>query len=328
MNMNALIPEIPINTPIPLPQRGSWPASVHVFDEASAWAIRAALAAQRPLLVRGEPGAGKSQLARAAAEVLGRLFITEVVHTRSESQDLQWRFDAVGRLGNAQALGATRLTADEVRNQLDPRNYLSPGALWWVFDWQSALDQHERGGRQSNPPLPPPGWQPEQGCVLLIDEIDKADADLPNGLLETLGNGAFSVPWLAEPVGVKAGLTTPLVIITTNEERELPAAFVRRCLVLNLVLPEGREAFLDALVARGKVHFGRAIDEAVYLEAARQLWEDRQVAETQGVTPPGQAEYIDLLRVIKTLQPDIGQQGALIDKISRFALQKHPRVKG
>ena len=322
------IPEIPSNIPIPLPLRGSWPASVHVFDEASAWAIRAALAAQRPLLVRGEPGAGKSQLARAAAEVLGRLFITEVVHTRSESQDLQWRFDAVGRLGDAQALGATRLTADEVRNQLDPRNYLSPGPLWWVFDWQAALDQHERGGRQSNPPILPPGWQPEQGCVLLIDEIDKAEADLPNGLLETLGNGAFSVPWLAEPVGVKAGLTTPLVVITTNEERELPAAFVRRCLVLNLEMPEGREAFLEALVARGQVHFQQEIDAEVYVEAARQLWEDRQIAATQGVTPPGQAEYIDMLRVIKTLQPELNQQMELLAKISRFALQKHPRVRG
>ena len=326
--MSVQIPAIPIAITIPLPPRGSWPESVHVFDEASAWAIRAALAAQRPLLVRGEPGAGKSQLARAAAEVLGRLFITEVVHTRSESQDLQWRFDAVGRLGDAQALGATRLTADEVRNQLDPRNYLSPGALWWVFDWQAALDQHERGGRQSNPPLPPPDWQPEQGCVLLIDEIDKADADLPNGLLETLGNGGFSVPWLAEPVGVKPGLTTPLVVITTNEERELPAAFLRRCLVLNLALPQRQEDFLQALISRGRVHFGASLPDEVYSEAARQLWEDRQAAETQGVTPPGQAEYLDMLRVVKNLPPGLGSPMDLLAQISRFALQKHPVARG
>ena len=104
--MNATtIPSIHLNE-IPLPQRGSWPATVHRFDETSAWAVRAALAAQRPLLVRGEPGSGKSQLARAAAEVLGRLFVAEVVHARSESQDLQWRFDALGRLGDAQAMGA------------------------------------------------------------------------------------------------------------------------------------------------------------------------------------------------------------------------------
>jgi MoxR-like ATPase len=113
-----------VDTEIPLPARGSWPASVHVFDARSAGAIRAAFAAQRPLRVRGEPGSGKSQLARAAAEVLERLFIAEIVHTRSESQDLQWRYDAVGRLGDAQALGATNQTAEQVRSQLNQRNYL------------------------------------------------------------------------------------------------------------------------------------------------------------------------------------------------------------
>ena len=87
--MNAtIIPSILLDE-IPLPQRGSWPAMVHRFDKNSAWAVRAALAAQRPLLVRGEPGSGKSQLARAAAEILKRLFVAEVVHARSESQDLQ-----------------------------------------------------------------------------------------------------------------------------------------------------------------------------------------------------------------------------------------------
>ncbi|MEN8259211.1 MAG: MoxR family ATPase [Pseudomonadota bacterium] len=322
------IPEIPIGTETPLPARGSWPASVHVFDEPSAWAIRAALAAQRPLLVRGDPGTGKSQLARAAAEVLGRLFIAEVVHTRSESQDLQWRYDAVARLGDAQALGAIRQTHDEVRRQLDPRNYLSPGALWWVFDWDSALDQHECGGGQYTRPVPPKGWKPEKGSVLLIDEIDKADADLPNGLLETLGNGAFSVPWLEHALGTRPAIATPLVVITTNEERELPAAFVRRCLVLNLQLPERESEFLNLLVERGKVHFKNKCHPDVYREAAHQLWEDRQSAETQGVTPPGQAEYIDMLRVISTLQPDTEQQMSLIGKISGFALKKHPIVKG
>jgi hypothetical protein len=155
--MNATtIPSIHLDE-IPLPQRGSWPATVHRFDETSAWAVRAALAAQRPLLVRGEPGSGKSQLARAAAEVLKRLFVAEVVHARSESQDLQWRFDALGRLGDAQAMGAGQHSPEEVRRRLDQRNYLSPGALWWVFNWQSAVAQHERGGGQTARPQPPAG---------------------------------------------------------------------------------------------------------------------------------------------------------------------------
>ncbi len=300
---------------------------MHLFDERSAWAIRAALAAQRPLLVRGEPGAGKSQLARAAAESLGRLFLSEVVHSRSESQDLQWRYDAVARLGDAQALGATQQTPEEVRAQLDHRMYISPGVLWWVFNWKSALEQHKLGGSQSAKPLPPKNWQPDRGSVLLIDEIDKAEADLPNGLLETLGNGAFTVPWLDEPVTTQSGNPTPLVVITTNEERELPAAFVRRCLVLNLPMPEQREAFIAMLITRGKTHFKTKCHNAVYEEAARQLWEDRQSADTLGVSPPGQAEYIDLLRAVSGLEPRVDHQMDLLGKIKDFALKKYPAAE-
>ncbi|MBP9803393.1 MAG: AAA family ATPase [Candidatus Accumulibacter sp.] len=309
---------------IHLPQRGSWPATVHRFDETSAWAVRAALAAQRPLLVRGEPGSGKSQLARAAAEILKRLFVAEVVHARSESQDLQWRFDALGRLGDAQAMGAGQHSPEEVRRRLDQRNYLSPGALWWVFNWQSALTQHERGGGQTARPQPPAGWAPSKGCVLLIDEIDKAEADLPNGLLETLGNGAFTVPWLDDPVSATEVTPTPLVVITTNEERELPAAFVRRCLVLNLQLPKSENEFIAALIARGKLHFKDRCAEDVYGEAAGQLWRDRQAAEDQGLQGPGHAEYIDLLRVVVTLEPAPEKQSTLLGKVQDFALRKHP----
>ena len=315
-------PTLPL-TPFPLLAQGAWPAAVHRFDEESAWAVRAALAAQRPLLVRGEPGSGKSQLARAAAVALERLFVAEVVHARSESQDLQWRFDALARLGDAQALGASRLSAARVRQRLDPGNYLSPGALWWVFNWQTAQDQAKRGGR-SAPPQPPDGWSPEKGAVLLIDEIDKAEADLPNGLLETLGNGAFSVPWLSEPVRAAADAPTPLVVITTNEERELPAAFIRRCLVLNLSLPTDEDAFIAYLIARGRLHFATRCHADVYRAAAEQLWQDRQTASGQGLQGPGQAEYLDLLRAVVTLAPSLVEQPALLAKVSAFALRKHP----
>jgi len=296
---------------------------VHVFDEPSAWAVRAALAAQRPLLVRGEPGVGKSQLARAAAEVLGRLFLSEVVHARSESQDLQWRYDAIGRLGDAQALGATRETPERVRSQLDHRNYLSPGALWWVFDWDGAEQQYQRSRGQSGRPSIPEGWTRDRGSVLLIDEIDKADADLPNGLLETLGNGAFSVPWLDEPIAAHRDVPPPLVVITTNEERELPVAFLRRCLVLNMSLPETQQKFFDLLVARGRYHFAEVCGSDVYAEAARQLWEDRKAASDE-VGRPGQAEYMDMLRVVATLEPAHDKQVALLAHIRDFALKKHP----
>lgn len=319
------VPNLPINEKIPLPQRGSWPKAAHLFDEKSVWAIRAAIAAQRPLLVRGEPGTGKSQLARAAAEHWQRLLVTEVIHARTESQDLQWRYDAIGRLGNAQALAAGHSCKTTVDEQLNQRNYLSPGALWWVFDWLGAEKQHKRSGCQYLKPQAPDGWSPEQGSVLLIDEIDKADADLPNGLLETLGNGAFSVPWLDEPVGAKAGQAAPLVIITTNEERELPAAFVRRCLVLNLGLPTNEQEFIDTLVKRGRLHFENQCHKDVYPQLAGQLWADRQSADAQGMARPGQAEYIDLLRVLANLQPDLTKQLSDLEKISEFALQKYPR---
>ena len=183
MNRSRPVPPLPAGTTVTLPNVGSWRESAHVFDESSANAIRAALAAQRPLLLRGEPGIGKSQLARAAAAQLGRLFISEVVNARSESQDLLWRFDAVRRLGDAQALGAARASEDELDNRLAQTNYVSPGALWWAFDWDSARKQHDSSGAQFGMPVPPTGWKPDDGCVVLIDEIDKAEAELPNGLL-------------------------------------------------------------------------------------------------------------------------------------------------
>ncbi len=287
--------------------------------------MRAALAAQRPLLVRGEPGSGKSQLARAAAQALGRLFVSEVVHARSESQDLQWRFDSLARLGDAQAMGAHHTSADEVRQRLDPLNYLGPGALWWVFHWESALAQHRRSSSRGTQPQPPADWSSKKGAVLLIDEIDKAEADLPNGLLETLGNGAFSVPWLSAPVrACAAEAPTPLVVITTNEERELPAAFVRRCLVLNLCPPADEDAFTAYLIERGELHFGVRCHADVYHEAARLLWRDRQAASAQGLQGPGQAEYLDLLRAVVALAPEHGEQPGLLAKVSGFALRKHP----
>lgn len=179
-------------------------------------------------------------------------------------------------------------------------------------------------GDQTARPQPPAGWTPEHGSVLLIDEIDKAEADLPNGLLETLGNGAFTVPWLEKAVSAPPGTPTPLVVITTNEERELPAAFLRRCLVLNLQLPKSENEFTAALIARGRLHFKQRCADEVYRDAANQLWRDRQAADDQGLQGPGYAEYIDLLRVVVTLAPERQKQAALLGKVQGFALRKHP----
>jgi MoxR-like ATPase len=314
-----------VNEPIPLPKRGSWPAAVHVFDEASVHALMAAEAAERPLLIRGEPGTGKSQLARAAAEVTQRLFLSVVVNARTECQDLQWQFDAVARLGEAQALA--HCNVDEISGRLHPRRYLAPGPLWWVFDWQSAGAQYEQCDHSlENAPIPPDGWEPSRGSVLLIDEIDKADTDLPNGLLETLGNGDFAVPYLGASVRQSQDTPPPLVIITTNEERELPAAFLRRCLVLQLSLPEADDELLNFLCQRGEVHFGACCTDAVRCKAGELLLEDRKAASAQGLSPPGQAEYLDLLRAVCKLSHDESEQMGWLAKIGEFVLKKAPAL--
>jgi MoxR-like ATPase len=310
----------PIGESVALPKLGSWPESVHEFDEASAYALMAAEAAGRPLLVRGEPGTGKSQLARAAAVATGRLFLSVVINARTECQDLQWQFDAVARLGEAQLLAGVH-DGDRLA-RLHPRRFLSPGPLWWALDWGTAqaqwIDCHNPPG---SIPEQPEGWKPEQGSVVLIDEIDKADADLPNSLLETLGNGDFTVPYLGQSVLRSADSPSPLVIITTNEERELPAAFLRRCLVLPLSLPEDLAGFL---CRRGEVHFGQRCTADVRRKAADLLVEDRRAAQDQGWTPPGQAEYLDLLRAVCNLAEDEAGQLKWLEDLRRFVLKKAP----
>lgn len=129
------------------------------------------------------------------------------------------------------------------------------------------------------------------GSVILIDEIDKANAELPNSLLEILGNNAINLPWLKTTIGGQ-DCVPPLVIITTNEERELPAAFERRCLVLNLDLPKDHSVLIDFLIKRGQLHFGASCNEDVCRKAAELLVKDRTIAKEKGITPPGQAEYL------------------------------------
>ena len=319
------IPTLPIDEPFELPERGSWPRSWHVFDTDSALAVRMALAAERPLLVGGKPGTGKSQLARAVAEKLGRVFLSEVVHARTEPQDLQWRFDAIARLGDAQRLGAAGGDGDGSSDPLDPKQYLSPGVLWWVFDWQSAEKCHQTSRHGLIRPETPNDWKPEQGAVLLIDEIDKADSDLPNSLLETLGNNSFTVPWLDRAVGRGARIPKPLVIITTNQERELPPAFKRRCLVLNLGLPKDDDELREWLVQRGRIHFPdtKKYRADILEQAAKMLLEDRKSAEESGIIPPGQAEYLDLIKAVFVLEKDAGKQKELMKHIARFAFKKN-----
>ena len=202
-NPNLAIPPIEafLKAPIQLVERAEVPEQRHVFDRNSAQAIRAALASRRPLLVRGEPGVGKTQLAAAAAKVLKRPLVTHVVDSRTESRDLLWTFDAVMRLADAQVAssflpamtnvepngdeaiaGQPLFTKRDLRKALNVVDYVRPGPLWWAFDWDSALQQAAQSG--TTPPVVNGDYNPTNGRVVLIDEIDKADTDVPNGLLE------------------------------------------------------------------------------------------------------------------------------------------------
>lgn len=302
------------------PTREGTPERVHQFDEPSIGAVNAALAAQRPLLVRGEPGVGKTQLAEAAAIELQRAFVPFTVDARTESRDLLWRFDAVQRLAQAQLYAASNKQWDEVERELAERNFVRPGPLWWAFDAKTAkdasrgatpLDQSDNAARAAN------GW------VVLIDEIDKAESDVPNGLLEALGSGQFTPFGYEQSIQVTGA--APLIVITTNEERTLPNAFLRRCLVLMLKVPSEDDELIAYLTERGRAHFGEATSDEVLQEAARQLAKDRKEAAKDPHNPkPGQAEYLDLVRAVVALaQNDPAQQKSLLAKVARFVSSKH-----
>lgn len=292
---------------------------VYVFSAETVDAVNAALAANRPLLVRGEPGSGKSQLARAAAAGLKRPYRSVVVDSRTEADDLKYSFDAVSRLAQAQIFGAFKTTTfDEAKPQLHESKFLTPGPLWWTFDWGGA-EKHLKG-LGSKPPATSPDADSARGVVLLIDEIDKADPSLPNGLLEALDQRRFSCPG---GLTVEArGAEPPLVIITTNEERSLPDPFLRRCLVLHLALPEREDDLRQLLVVRGNAHFPRAHRD-VLNRVADLLIDDRRRAHENELTPPGCAEYLDLVRAVTVLRKNRVEQLEMLKRIASFALSKH-----
>jgi MoxR-like ATPase len=342
-------PDIDCSRSYKLTSAENRPEQYHQFDEKSARAIRAALAAKRPLLVRGRPGVGKTQLAEAAAQALKRPLVRRVVDSRSEARDLLWEFDAVMRLAEAQITAAlataldsgnqpdgkpageigpdSRRVSRQILKRLAVRRYLRPGPLWWAFDWSGALKQ----ARISRSPVPEleEGADPANGCVVLIDEIDKADTDVPNGLLEALGSGEFTP--LGSKKAVKVTGEPPLVIITTNEERVLPNAFVRRCLVLRIPFPDDDDELIDLLKARARIHFPEHAKsgkyEGLFHAAAQMLVKDRTVARQQFVEPwPGQAEYLDLVRAVLHLKPHtVKNHTAILESLAEFALRKYEK---
>ncbi|MGW4727333.1 AAA family ATPase [Streptomyces sp. NPDC004291] len=284
-------------------------------------AIDVALAAGRPLLLRGKPGSGKSSMAPFVAQERNWRYYNYVVTSQTRARDLQWTFDGVRRLADAQGGGrffrATR--------NLEPDSYVEPGPLWWAFAPKSAAAHVRRGAQRG--PSPTDYQHPEelknQGrdpwhSVVLIDEIDKADPDVPNGLLVPLASQEFTVAESGTRVIVEADpeampgrpFHQHLVVITTNEERELPQAFLRRCVIAELTPPSTSEELVKIAEEHLKVRLKSDPDpsDMQLAEAlAAELESVRDSARRQGVREPSTAEYLDALWACRHLQIRVGE---------------------
>ncbi|HEX3528608.1 MAG TPA: MoxR family ATPase [Thermoanaerobaculia bacterium] len=277
--------------------------SVYLYTPEIELAVNVALAAGRPLLVRGPSGGGKSTLAGHVARVLGWRYYEKVISSRTQAQDLLWEIDHLRRLQDAQL--------NNLRGGIG--SYLNPGVLWWGFDNASARHQARQGEASLADPNLNPGASAAQRAVVLLDEIDKADPDVPNNLLVPLGSFQFQV---AESAPVKISEeSAPLVIITTNDERDLPPAFLRRCVELVLPAPD-RPRLLEI----GRLHWPRA---SVTLR--ERLADLVLSAPADGTAPvPSIAEYLDAIRACDKLgvEPDSERWKNLINA----TLWKHGRT--
>ena len=252
----------------------------YVYSDDIVLAINVALASGRPLLVRGPSGTGKSSLARSVASELEHSFFEIVVTARTEAHDFLLQIDHLRRLRDAQTGGSS----------IELLNYAFPGPLFWGFDPAKAkklLDDTKRSE------LTPKGFRADAaGATILVDEIDKADPDVPNSLLGPLGQLAFDLPDLGLTVAAEK---PPLVIITTNEERDLPAAFLRRCVELEIDAP-GK----DTLVRIGKAHMPDA--DGKLLEHVADMVDGYSTDSGRAISA---AEYLDTVRTCQTLGIDL-----------------------
>jgi MoxR-like ATPase len=250
--------------------------ATYVADAALAVAVNAAVTLQRPLLVKGEPGTGKTELARQVAAALDLPFMEWNIKSTTKAQQGLYEYDAVSRLRDSQ-LGDARVN--------DVRNYIRKGRLWQAFTAPGRV-------------------------VLLIDEIDKADIEFPNDLLQELDRMEFHVHETGETV---QAIHRPVVIITSNNEKELPDAFLRRCFFHYIRFPDP-----DTLAAIVRMHFP-GIKDTLLATALTQFFDIR---ETPGLKKkPSTSEVLDWLKLI--LAEDLSPED-----LQRDARDSLPRLHG
>jgi MoxR-like ATPase len=286
---------------------GELPEDVYVYKSKTILAVNLALATKRPLLISGEPGSGKSTVAQNLATALRWWYYKQMITSRLLASDLLWTFDALRRLSDANTPG---------QPLLPKQYYVDPGTLWWALDPSSAENRGSREPltpqhRALNPGIPPAEWG-APNAVVLIDEIDKADPDVPNDLLETFDLQAFTVRETNDRVTAKRDL---LLIITTNGERELPPAVLRRCITLTLD-PPTEEWFKK--IADQK--YG-ASPNGLHADVAKEVMQLRNAARQAGLRGPSVAEYLDALKAARDLSIDTKSKAW--NDVARSVLWKH-----
>lgn len=225
----------------------------YVADPSLLASVNASIALQRPLLVKGEPGTGKTMLAHAVAQSLGLPLLSWHVKSTTKAVDGQYTYDVVQRLNDSRFGDA---------DVSDIRTYIKLGVMGQAF---AATER----------------------VVLLIDEIDKADLEFPNDLLRELDEMAFHIPEIDETV---RAVHRPVVIITSNAEKELPDAFLRRCIFHFISFPERQR--MEQIV---RVHHPN-LDEQLRNRALDRFFAFRKVAGLR--KPPSTSELIDWLTVL------------------------------